>query len=451
MNWRRSNTVHIVWLMWPATLHATLAFKTEHAPSWHLFGHVKQIMFWNSRQIEGYREGDYTIIPNNKRPDVVGNDINSVGNFNFLAIDTTLSVTFGGIVIGKQHDIELVGRVGVNFLGVREQFINSPQLTYGYLGLKRKQTELLVGQYSLPLYIEDAGPNTVTWGYGSPIEAFTYVPQIRFTQKWGQTWELLISAHSEILEAASVGFLPQEGPPFDLPETTFDSRFLRNAMTPVFNLNLRKDNGPWSYIAGVQYRRIVPRLETDADFKAHEHVNAISAFGLMKYQNEWLVSTAKFLYTENGFADTGIDTYGITGINPVTHRFTYAPVRAINLWLDCDFLRMERYNPGFFIGFYRNVGTTHPLMNLACDPGYGFTSYRDLIIKPNDFANNEAIDLGWMVKFNPRLFMKFHVFEMGLEFEYHAVGFGTIDQSGEPKNTNLVQQGRGNFACYYYF
>ena len=436
----------------------SLAFSTissaPERPRVGISGWVKNTTFWDTRQVDGVRDDDYSLFPKDRRLDVQGNDINAFGDWNMLAIDTTLSLTVGNIFIGRNKAVELLGEVDVNFLGVREANINSPEMTFGYLALNWSWGQLLFGQYELPLYVVDAAPNTVSYGYGSPIEPFGWIPQLRFTYKSHNGWTVMASAHTEIDEEASVGFAPDPTPtPFVLPPTLFDSQFIRNSKFPTLALRVRKDWGPTAMAcAGVQYRIIKPRLVTDANYKVHEHVGGVSAYALVKFLQSKARTILKFMYSENGFADGILGTYGIRSISLPTHRFTYTPQRFVNAWVDCQASNPIRWNPGIFAGISKNLGTANLLSPLACDPGYGFTSYKQELMASNFFENNQDLNINWLLKVIPRLYVIFKSVQLGLELEYNCVSYGdTINQRGQPACTHLVNHMRFLTGLYYYF
>jgi hypothetical protein len=436
-------------LAWCSALNA---FEVSGKPAWGFSGYVKNVSFWDSRQVDGARENDYSLFPKNRVPDVLGNDINAAGQFGIMAIDSNLSLTVGNVFIGKHKKVELTGEVEVNFLGIREGVINQPQLTFGYLALNTENSQLLCGQYEIPLFIVDAAPNTVSYGWGSPVEPFSYLPDVRFTYKWKSGWQIMVGAHSEIAEAASVGFVEEPPEPFVLPQTEVSSRFFRDSKVPILSLRVRKNFGESAIIAGAQYHRIKPRLYTSADFIAHEHVDAWSAYGAIKIVCDPVKAVFKALYAENGWADGLLGTYGIRSIEMPTQRFTYTPLRAANVWLDCQASDPGRFNPGIFIGFSKNLGTTKPLMNLADDPGYGFTSYKQLLLGSTFFENDEDLDINWLLKVMPRLYVLWKSFQIGTEFEYNCVSYGnSINQFGRPVDTHNVNHFRLMVAAYYFF
>jgi hypothetical protein len=425
----------------------------KEKPKWGFSGWVKNTTYWDSRQVDGVRDDDYSLFPKDRVLDVIGNDINDVGDFDILAIDSTVSLTVGNIFIGgKNHGVELTGEIVANFLGIREVNINEPQLTFGYLALNWERSQLLMGQYLTPLYVVDATPHTVSYGYGAPIEPFVYLPEVRFTHRTKSGWEISLSANSEMAESASVGFEAAPPQTFVLPPTVVSTQFLRNAKLPILGCRCRKQFGEFTILAGAQYRKIRPRLTSDAGYKVHEHVNAVSAYLVAKVVHKPVVATFKLLYTQNGYADGVLGTYGIRSIELPSHRFTYAASQFVNAWVDVEASDPKWLNPGVFAGFLQNLGTTHPLFSLACDPGYGFTSYKQLLMGSNLFADNEDLDVDWLVKIIPRVYFIFKSIQIGAELEYNRMSYGVnIDQRGKPIDTHIINHARFLMGMFYYF
>jgi hypothetical protein len=444
-------------------------------------GFVKQVTFWDSRQVVAGRETDYTFFPKERKNDVQGCDINAAGDFAMWAMDTTLSVTVSGIHLGGPRGPNILGKVAVNFLGTRDQFLDMMELTFGFVALQWEKSQLLCGQMTVPTFLFQVAPNsiahtldivapafqadkkaeyddpiprTVSYAYGSPMEPFAYVPLIRFMHTFSHNIHMLLSAQSEIGENASVGFLNTPPEPFVLPPSAPSSQFLHNSKTPVFNAQLHKYYSNESVvIGGVQYRRIQPRLVTDLDFKTNEVVNALTAYAAVKLRWDPVTTIIKCYYTQNGFADGNLGTYAIRTINPLTHEFTYTPFHNLSVWLDCRPSHDgRRYIPGIFAGFFKNFGTTKPMVDInQVSPRWGFTSYKDVVVKGNQTENNQDLDIDWMIKIVPRLFVSFKRFQIGAELEYHYVRFGDLQRNGRVTNTYPVNHVRFLTGFFYYF
>src|SRR5262245_29713478 len=74
---------------------STISNTAPERPKVVLSGWVKNTTFWDTRQVDGARDNDYSLFPKGRRLDPQGRDINAFGAFGMLAIDTTLSLTMG--------------------------------------------------------------------------------------------------------------------------------------------------------------------------------------------------------------------------------------------------------------------------------------------------------------------------------------------------------------------
>jgi len=445
-------------------------------------GYVRQVNFWDSRQVIAERSGDYSLFPQEKNPDVQGRDINAQGDFGMWAIDTTLTLTVGNMHLGGPRGPDVLGKVAFFFLGNFEDFIELATQSFGFFMLQWENTNLLVGQTTNPPFFYQISPNkyldtldvvapafqsslpkqiyddpiprTVSYAFGLPIETFAYVPMVRLMHTFCDTWHMLLAAQAEQSDSSSVGFVNTTPEPFVLPPTQISSEYWSNSKIPVLNAQLHKYfSNQSAIIVGAQYRRIQPSLVTDLNYKADTYVDAWSAYAGVKLNWHPVLTVIKCLYTQNGEADGNLCTYGIRTINPNTHEFTYTPLQTLNLWMDMRPAQdHHRYSPGIFVGYRKNLGTTHPLVNInEVSPAWGFTSYKDVIMKGNLIPDNQDLNIDWMIKIIPRIFIAFKRFQIGAEIEYNYVRFGDVQQNGRVTNTYPVNHFRFLTGFYYYF
>ena len=154
-------------------------------------GFVKNDFFWDSRKTVDAREGHFLLWPKEAIEDPDGQDINDKANFNFLAIQTRLSLGFEGPdAFGAKVSAKIEG----DFFAQANDNINLLRLRHAYIKMKWTNTELLFGQYWIPMFITSCFPGTISFNTGSPFQPFGRNPQIRITQKLGQVKFIAIAS-----------------------------------------------------------------------------------------------------------------------------------------------------------------------------------------------------------------------------------------------------------------
>jgi hypothetical protein len=394
-------------------------------------GLVKPELFWDTRQIVSLGDGCDLIIPKDKQPDVNGNDIDSIGSFNMMAVQTYLTAKASGITIAGA---DASATVDTYFFGVSDPTLNILSNYNIYIDLKWRNTLLKLGEYFVPEYVVDCAPNTISFNGGGPFEPFDNVPQLRLVQSFG-TLSFLLAGCTEIAESVSAA-----GDSFQTQR--FSSVFLRNSKMPRLSLLIRKDIGKSAVVAGATVRVLKPRLVSTLDYKVDEHVASFSAFGLAKGQRDSLICISKIAFIQNFVAEALLGGYGVESLNPRNDERTYTNFSAFIFWLDTQV--GTKVQPGIFIGIAKNLGTHDPLINVAQFKQFGFENFEDATF---GFEQNVA----FIFRISPRIKLNVKNFSFGIETEYTHASFGTITQNGKPVCPNPEGNLRFLFATYYSF
>lgn len=405
----------------------------EAKPQISFSGFIKHEAFADSRQIVASRDGDSLSFPANRRLDARGCDINDNGSFNMLAIQTFLTVKATGVKVGSA---DLSGTIDVDFRGVSDTTINMLRSYNAYIDLVWKNTQLKFGQYFNPVYVQDCYPETISYNTGGPIEPYGNLPQVKLQHNFFGWFEAIAAAAADINETVSIAGNSSS-------TATFSSAYQRNAKVPVFHVQLRKlVNKKHLLMTGVEIRRIRPRLVSALNRRVKEQLVSTSVFALAKFVIKPVVVKAKIMYSENGAPDGLLGGYGIAGIDALTDKRFYTNLRTFNAWFEI-FLD-KRIKPGLFVGFTKNLGTSHCLVDISqiTHVTFASTAY-------TTFGFGQDID--WLLRISPRLLWAKNNFSMGAELEYTRATFGTINRCGRVEDTHPVENTRFVVTWAYTF
>jgi len=219
-------------------------------------GFVKTDIFYDSRQTVNIREGHFLLWPENKKPDLFGNDINAKDQFGILSIQTRLTGKINGPDVLKAKSSALIeadffGNENSNFSDV-----NGLRLRHAIIKLNWQSTELLIGQYWHPLFIPECFPDVVSFNTGAPFQPFSRNPQIKLSKKVGDI--------KLIIAAAEQRDFSNNGP------DGVSSKYLRNSVLPDLNMHLQysrisNENNEFLIGIGSEFKQLVPRLYSQSD------------------------------------------------------------------------------------------------------------------------------------------------------------------------------------------
>jgi hypothetical protein len=399
------------------------------------YGFIKNNVFWDSRQIFGFRDNDVLFWPLRYRPDVTGRDINARPQFNILPIETLVGMTLSAPDIVQ--DVKAVGLIECDFVGFSEVTINlfRMRLAYVELEFERINAKLLTGQFWHPLFNVDCFPHTVSYNFGMPFNPSARQPQVRFLKQW---------EHSELmLTAITERDFTSYGPPCATKPHCFlkiyDTIFKRNSAVPDLDLQYvyRRDCSLVGF--NLDFKRIIPRIVTDKNVKVAEYNNSFvgQIFATFIPHNNWRASV-KLLFEQNGTANILPGGYAIRTIDPLTDARTYANINWITAWLDTSYLFCDHgVELGVFLAAGKNFGSTHRLF-IDCKT-------------KQPVIYGDGGDIAHLTRISPRLFVNREPFKFGLEIEITTAAFGTLDEYARVYNTRAVTGVRLLLATYYVF
>lgn len=389
-----------------------------------LSGFVKNDFFWDSRQTIAAREGHFLLWPASVNPDFLDNDINAKSSFNFLAIQSRLSVKITGPdALGAKTS----GLIEGDFFAQANDNVNLFRLRHAFVKLNWEHLEVMAGQYWNPLFVTGCFPGTVSFNTGTPLQSFARNPQVRVTYQTGGI-TILAAALSQ-RDYATIGPLGAS------------SFYLRNSSIPDMQLQVHYGTSKESGLnilagAGAAYKTVVPRLSSNPapgiTYAVDEKVGGFTAIAFAKLTAKPVTAKLQVRYGENISDLLGISGFAATDIsNVTTGEYAYAPLRSLSFWGEVH----TNGNPqvGIFGGLTSNNGTKESILSTV--PVYGLgTTIRTLY------------------RIAPRVIYNAGKLRLALELEYTNAAYGeNYDEFYIPDETTNAANLRVLAAVYYFF
>jgi hypothetical protein len=378
-------------------------------------GFVKNDVFYDSRQIVSAREGHFLLWPKDQDLDAVDEDINATSSFNMLAVQSRLSGTITG---PEAFGAKTSGKIEGDFFAQANDNINLFRLRHAFVKMDWENTQLLFGQYWNPMFVTSCFPGTVSFNTGSPIQPFARNPQVRLTQTFGDI-KLVAAA---LAQRDYTSRAPDPSP-----------EYLRNSGIPDMHLQLHYDKSKINAGAGIAYKTIVPRLETNMGLKTREGVSGLSALAYAKITLDPVTIKFQAVSGENTADVLQISGFAVKSIDPVTDKRTYTPISNFSVWSDIH-TNGEKFQVGLFAGYLANKGAGEKYVG---DPGYIY-----------GFGNN----ISSIYRISPRIVFNSGKLRFGIESEYTTATFGRdFNEKAKPINGNEESNLRMLFSTYFFF
>lgn len=358
-------------------------------------------------------------------PDVNGNDISAHAQTIIAANTTRLGLFFDPFNSDSQSNI--YGILEFDFTGTSQATAYSAKIRHTFGEIVWISGTLLFGQYFHPLFLPECFPRTVSSSMGSSFEPQALVPQFRLTQ--------MLRDFEFIFAFASEGYIESWGPNSSIPD------YIQDAIVPNLHFQLKWRTGPSYYGGAIDYKRLVPRLVSNTNYKVNEHIDSIIGELFIHNVFCWGELNLKAVYAENGSDQLLISGFGIRTSDPITNFQTYSNTAAISSWLDtfCVF-HHNHMSLGLFVGGVKNLGSKNALFIAA-----GMT--QPTVFTVDDLAQT----LAYTVRVSPRFLYAHGAFRFGVEFTWDRAAFGNLNQFAQVINAMPVNSFSYEISLNYVF
>jgi hypothetical protein len=382
-------------------------------------GFIKTDMIFDTRQTVSVRDGHFFLYPKGESLDPDGRDKNAASSFQMFSLQSRLA---GKITGPDALGAKTSGLIEAEFFGTGDGDIHGFRLRHAYVKLTWPKSELLVGQYWHPMFITDSFPDVVSFNTGAPFQPFNRSPQIRFTLKFGSWWSLSATA------------LTQRDFPSNGPEGA-STVYARNAALPEFNLNLQYrrlcEAGCESVFgAGLDYKRLRPRLATTAGFATDAGLGDWAGMVYWKLKKEAFTVKAEAVYGQNLHHLTMMGGYAVAAVaDELREEASYASTENLSLWGEIQ-TNGTSFQTGLFLGYTKNFGAGKDILG----PFY-----------------SRGADIDAVYRIAPRAVYNTGKLRLAGELEYTAAAYGTIGADGRVSDARWMGNFRVLGAVYYFF
>lgn len=374
-------------------------------------GFVRGDVAFDSRLNLEARDGFVLFYPLQPDLDANGEDINAVSSFNQWAMTSRVNVT---ATVPDILGARIKGYIEGDFTGPSNAENNAFRLRHGYVEMKWEKAAVLIGQYWSPLDVPEMLPRVLALNTGAPFRSFTRSPMVMIDYTPGK-FEVVAVAYGQ-RDYMSPG--PIGG----------SVSYLRDALVPNLHLKFQYKGKPFFAGAGIDYKQLRPRLETDSLLKAHELVRSFSFHLFVKYTNGPFQIKTQTILGQNLSDHLMTGGYAVEKADSSDNR-TYINLNNLSLWADLTYdLRNVRF--GLFGGYVKNLGTARD----ATGPFYG---------------RGAGIDYFYRVA--PRLDVNLLPLQFTFEAEYTVAAYGVSDKRFNVSQTDEISNIRLQAAVIYMF
>lgn len=376
-------------------------------------GYVKSDLLYDSRQTESFREGHFLLYPSNAKTDQQGLDINDQPSFNILSIQTRLNGKISG---PDAFGAKTSGTIEGEFFGTSDADLPGFRLRLAFLKLDWKKLSLLAGQTWHPLFVMEMFPAVVSFNTGAPFQPFSRNPQVK----------LVYTAKKLKLigVAASQRDFASNGP------AGVTSAYLRNSVLPNLHAQMQITVDNHLLGAGVDYKKITPRIVTTKNFKTDQTIASTAFLGYARLDLKPVTIKMEGVYGGNLADQLMLGGYAIHSVNDATGYETYTALKCYSLWGELSVGKDIEY--GLFAGYTKNLGAEE---NTA---GSYF---------------GRGVNIASLFRVSPRVQINSGKTRVSTEVEYTRAGYGLNNNAnkGKVESVKNISNLRLLLAVYYFF
>lgn len=315
----------------------------------HFYGIIRSDLFYNSRTNVETVDGLFYMYPKDHNYDPLGQDLNATPQGSFYSIYTRMGVDIKGPKLGSAATS---AKVEIDFRGSGSSY-SMPRIRHAYFNLDWGRWALLAGQMWHPLFGE-VSPSVVNLSTGAPFQPFNRSPQVRGRFNCDD-WQLTASAiwQSQFTSIGPAGKSHNYQKQSNIPELYIGADYRRGRLTAGI---------------GGEMLSLKPRTTATVDdmtYKVNERITSFSAEAHIKYMGPQYTASAKTTLANNLTHTSMLGGFGVIDTDPANNQCRYTPFRHSMTWVNLVY--GKRWQPGIFVGYLKNLGTSHPITG----PTYG--------------------------------------------------------------------------------
>ena len=393
---------------------AVASAQTEKiTPGIAISGFVKTDVMYDSRQTVTFREGHFLLYPSPTLGDKFGTDINAKPRLNMLSIQTRV---LGRITGPDAFGAKTSGLIEGEFFGTCDIDVSGFRLRHAYLKMDWGISSLLIGQFWHPMFVVEMYPGVISFNTGAPFQPFSRNPQIRFSYSMNKV--KLIAA------AMSQRDFQSSGP------AGLSSCYLQNSVLPNLHAQLQYSSGSNLLGAGIDYKRLTPRLVTSKDVATDATVSSTAFLGYARIAVDPVTVKLEGTYGENLSDMLMLGGYALKSTDPVTGVEDYSALKSLSFWMEISTGKDIEF--ALFSGYSKNLGAGDNLTGAY----YG-----------------RGTDIDNLFRISPRVAWNAGTVRLSTELEYTSAAYGTPNSLDKGKVADLKNVGNARLllAAYYFF
>jgi hypothetical protein len=414
---------HILMLLAAWTFAQNHDSLSQKKPTIIWGGFVRADAIFDTRQVVEAREGYLLLYPKNVLKDADDHDVNAHGSFNQYAMLARLRTQVNGPDVLKAiTSAYLEG----DFSGPSNLENNSFRLRHAYAKLAWPHIQMLAGQFWHPLDVPEMIPDVLSLNTGAPFHSFSRQPQIRT--------DLKIRHVNLVLVASSQRDYVNTGPEKD----SSSYLYLRNSMIPNIHIQLQHIGDAFFVGAGVDYKRLTPRLKTSLNYEANERVDGISFTGFIKLTFKPVIIKSQVVLGQMLNDHLMLGGYGVNNINALTDRRTYQPLSHFSAWASAV-TTGKKMKVSLFLGYTQSNGA------------------KDSLIAPFVYARGidrfgqRIADIDYLYRISPMITWNLGQVSLAGELELTVAAYGPADSRYRIISSTKVANLRTTLSLSYNF
>jgi len=228
-----------------------------------------------------------------------------------------------------------------------------------------------------------------------------------------------------------------------------DTKYSRNAVIPNLHFQLKGFFNNHIAVAGVDYKRLTPRIKTSTNFKTRENLSSWAGFGQVAFKWPSVSFINKLIIGQNMSNYETIGGYAVKKgtTEPITDKRSYTNLRTLNFWSSLVLTKGEKFEPAIFIGVAKNLGSSSEIEKNVTDPVTGAVIDKRIF----GIKSGQVTDIDTVFRIAPRIRVKINKVTLAGEIEYTRAGYGDIGAKGKVTNIRPVANTRILFAAHYFF
>lgn len=389
---------------------------TEFTTRWS--GFIRNDVFANTRQVVSFARSTIPTIPLPPRPDVIGCDINAVGNIGMTPLRSFIRLDAWGVKCGRFY---LHSGYQFTFLGLNEFTAGNINLWHAYMQLIHEKDRIVMGLYRHPFGILRVFPRSYIFN----IASIAVAPQLRWWHSWGVV-QTLITLYGQLIDTDYGQARSGEIVPSPL--------FIQNSGKPGLSLRLQAATPLYVVGCGIDVYQLLPRLQSNTGYSTTQTTNIVNGtvYAALDSRDLWI--KAQGFFGEDFVTNTLLGGYALSACNAQTNVCQYTHIPTATIRFDMEWRRHPIIHPGLFVGWATTLKTNQPLY------------ISPVTNKPVFFG--PAADLHRIERVGIRCEVDIEPLRFGLEWDFTRAVWGPLNAWGTTNQPMPIGVGRLLFVSW---